>query len=672
MLNNKNSILSLALILFIVLFPLARYDSADIYNPLPVDDSSIGYYQSTTCNISIFEVYFENLNVENIQYNAHNYAGLECYGKVTGVDKVGDTFIVSIGTNPSLSFVIQILIWSFLLFFIKKKDDQIFKPSSLSLIIIPVVFTIQQFSERRFYSYENKYFSSELSFDNYNLFIIFIAIYLCSILFNISLQTRISNIINYLPFVFVLVGTFNGFNLNFYILLLSLLGVNNLLYGGIKSRLNKIYLIFGIFWLLSHKDSDSFFDTDKIRGFINSSNTATSQFYWILVIGLVLNGIYLIYIKSKIDIPLLMRNCLLSGSSMVLFGLLGASSNLVNFLNFYIFGQNKTGMRTFESVAGNTWRGFSASAESAGEYYGFILILYFLSFMYRKISFTYLDVPMLAIVLFGLYKTNNFAAQLSLLLLTLSIVLYRKFNTAISKRSFLIGLISSLVIFGGFILNRYDYTYLSTELLYEASLHSNLYTDQSNYQKTVLVTEFFDAEDLNTLFKIKNPDKASSSLLGLLEIYTPTIGIPFVPNIVSLISVASILINRTEMWGIFIAKYSPNFTEILFGNGPNQLNNYLYSHKVRLDLPEVKLTSLYLPHSSLADLYVFTGLVGIGIILFLAIRLLTKESNNKYFKIMVIFILINFLKSDSILYVNSLLLLLLSIILTKEAEYKNE
>jgi hypothetical protein len=242
----------------------------------------------------------------------------------------------------------------------------------------------------------------------------------------------------------------------------------------------------------------------------------------------------------------------------------------------------------------------------------------------------------------------------------------------ISKRSFLIGVISSLVIIGGFVLNKYEYTYLSTELLYEASLHSNLYTDQSNYQKTVLITEFFDAEDLNTLFYIKNPDKASSSLSALVDIYTPTIDIPILPNLVSLISVASILINRTEMWGIFIAKYSPNFNEILFGNGPNQLNNYLYSHEVRLDLPESKITSLYLPHSSLADMYIFTGLIGVGLILFLVIRLLTNKSSNQHFKIILIFLLINFLKSDSILYVNSSLLLLLSIVLTKGYEYKNE
>ena len=58
--------------------------------------------------------------------------------------------------------------------------------------------------------------------------------------------------------------------------------------------------------------------------------------------------------------------------------------------------------------------------------------------------------------------------------------------------------------------------------------------------------------------------------------------------------------------------------------------------------------------------------------LFLAIRLLTKESKNEKFKIIVIFLLINFLKSDSILYVSSLLLLVLSIVLIKENNSINE
>ena len=81
--------------------------------------------------------------------------------------------------------------------------------------------------------------------------------------------------------------------------------------------------------------------------------------------------------------------------------------------------------------------------------------------------------------------------------------------------------------------------------------------------------------------------------------------VPIVPNFVSLISLISILINRTEMWGIFIAKYSPNLLEALFGNGPYQLNNYLFLQDITLDMPEEKLDSLFLPHSSFLDIIVF-------------------------------------------------------------------
>ena len=672
MIINKRAVLVFLLIIFIILFPLARHDSEDVYNPLPVDDVSIGYYQSTTCNISFFEVYFENLSNESIQYNPHNYAGLECYGKITGVDKVGDTFIVSIGTNPSLSFTIQIILWSIILVFMRKNDKEVFKLTNVSLVILPLIITFQQISEKRFYSYENKYFNSEFSLVNYNLFIVFITIYLLTLFLNTALKTRIANVINYIPFAFLLVGTFNGFNLNFYILILALLGINNLMYGGFNSRFNKTYFLFSVFWILGQKDSYTFFDTDKIRGLINSSNNISSKVYWILIIGLVINGFYFLYIKSEIKLRLLVRNFLVSGSLMVVFGLLGASSSLLNFLNFYIFGQNKTGMRTFDSIAGNTWRGFSASAESAGEFYGFIIFLYFLCLLHQKINFTFIDGPLLIVIMFGLYKTNNFAVVLSLSFLLMATILYHRFSTKVSKRIFLIGTISSLVVFGLFIINKYDYTYLSTELLYEASLHSNLYTDQSNYKKSILVTDFFDAGDLNTVFNIENPNKASSTLMGLIEIYTPTVGIPFVPNLVSLISITSILINRTEMWGIFIAKYSPNFTETFFGHGPYQLNNYLYSHEVRLDLPEEKLSSLFLPHSSFADLIIFTGIVGICLLSFLMTRLLLKPSNSSYMKILVIFLVINFLKSDSILYVSSLLLFFLSTILIKEKVGLNE
>ena len=102
MLKNKTTTFFVFLILFIVFFPFYRHDTNDIYEAVEINEISIGYYQSTTWNIYLYEVYLKNIRTENIQYNAHNYAGVECFGKITGVDKVGNTFIVSIGTNSSL------------------------------------------------------------------------------------------------------------------------------------------------------------------------------------------------------------------------------------------------------------------------------------------------------------------------------------------------------------------------------------------------------------------------------------------------------------------------------------------------------------------------------------------------------------------------------------------
>ena len=121
------------------------------------------------------------------------------------------------------------------------------------------------------------------------------------------------------------------------------------------------------------------------------------------------------------------------------------------------------------------------------------------------------------------------------------------------------------------------------------------------------------------------------------------------------------LINRTEMWGIFIAKYSPNLLEAMFGSGPMQLNGYLYKHDVRLDVPKYKLEALFLPHSSILDILIFFGFFGLFITVGSILYLIMKNYNLGIFKILTIFMLVNLLKSDSILYINSLLFFLFCI-----------
>ena len=96
---SKKNFVIVFLISFLIVFPFWRESSENIYPALEVNDTSIGYYQSTTCNISLLSVVKANVNNDlKIKYNNNNYAGIECFGKVTGLDKVNDLYIVSIGT----------------------------------------------------------------------------------------------------------------------------------------------------------------------------------------------------------------------------------------------------------------------------------------------------------------------------------------------------------------------------------------------------------------------------------------------------------------------------------------------------------------------------------------------------------------------------------------------
>ena len=117
------------------------------------------------------------------------------------------------------------------------------------------------------------------------------------------------------------------------------------------------------------------------------------------------------------------------------------------------------------------------------------------------------------------------------------------------------------------------------------------------------------------------------------------------------------------MWGIFIAKYSPDTYEAIFGFGPMQLNKYLYEQKVRLDVPKNLQSSLFLPHSSIADTLIFFGILGLFIALCLIIYVLFKSNKNHIMFLPTIFLILNISKSDSLLYINSFILTLFCLLI---------
>lgn len=655
----------------VIFLPFWIHDSTDTIEPQRITNEFIGYYQSNTCDISLFEVYAKNIGNKNtVIYNNNYYAGIECFGKVTGLDKVGDRFIVSIGTNTSLSFLIQSFIWLFLIFLITPENNRKV-PFKFSIFVLPLLFTFQHIAESRFYERLNIYYTNlgEGLLTNYHLLGTFFIYVLIFIILNDLMTQREEMLVNYIPFTFLFVFTFGGMNINFYLIILSFFGLKNVLKSESNVIFNCTYVIFSFLWITSTtRDQNSFFDTDKLRGFINSSNNKLSLIFWIAIFFLLLNGLHYLYKHSKINISKLQNNFLISGSLLFILGTLGSTSSLLNFLNNHIFGQNKRGISNLTSIAGNTWRGFSASAESLGEFYGFVIALFLILFITHKRPITRQQYIMLGFTILGLYRTNNFAVAVSLLLIILIFLV--EHYLSIRKIKSIIYILSTSIFFIAtyFVINEMNYEYLSTQLLYEASLHSNFFTYTDNYGKSLQIEALFNEQRIYYLINILGDNSVSTSIKTLSEIFYQNFNFPVLPNLVALISTVSLLINRSEMWGIFIAKYSPNMVESMFGYGPNQLNGYLYNQKVRLDVPLEKISGLYLPHSSILDILVFFGLIGLFFSAAFIIYTIVSKSTNPAYKYLLIFLAINILKSDSLLYINSLMLFALTFYLVRTKE----
>ena len=303
-------------------------------------------------------------------------------------------------------------------------------------------------------------------------------------------------------------------------------------------------------------------------------------------------------------------------------------------------------MKSLSSTDGNTWRGLAPSAEAAGEYYAFTVLLVALLYFSKKIKVNNIEIIFLFINLFGLMRSNNFAATVSLFLF---IIVYFLLKTNVAfKMKLIILFFGPVICFSIYIFNNYSYESASKALLQNAfkatefnidlpgDQFSNTAVDNLNFGEILSYPE----EDTNI----------SNSLYFLTKRYTYSQDIKYVPNSVAVISTISLPINRSEKWGIFIAKYNPDFLSLAFGNGPQQITEYYLGHRTKIN------SGLVLPHSSLLDYLIFYGVFGLSIIIALIFLTVWKNKNNYLYVPLVSFLILNLLKSDSLLYSSSLIL----------------
>ena len=654
--KNKNKYLKIILIFIVLISPFLNNDS-NLENAVEIlNFESIGFYQTNTCNYGFYEFLQKNLGKEYlIQLDKSSL--IKCFFRINSADVVNKNIVVYIGTNINLDLIIQSIFWLLLISLIPKQNYKINNKKYLASLLTTLLAFLHLISESGFYELSSKHYTIELK-ENYLLFSLLITIFITLNIFGDLVEFRKKNLIYFLPYTFLVTMTFNSLNINLILLFIIFFGFNYLF----ENKNYLIYLIlpfFFVFLWISFIDSKIyFFDIDKLKGFSSSTYNYLSIIFWSLSWIFLIIGI-LDIIKSaadKFDINKLRLHFLLAGSLTVAFSIFAASNNLLNFIFYYYLGLNKFPSISYASVAGNAWRGISSSAEAIGEYFAYTILFSILIRLFiRNQKFRKIELAMFPIIIYGLYKSNNFSASL-LLITLLTIALLNKYLSKSKIINISLVLITILLPFIVIYIDSSIPLEESSKKLIreglEISYIENL--EKNEYGENAIDQDRY----LELLLSEENLNQVSTSLKYLVEKYHYSKR-NNIPNVTTFISSIASPINRSEKWGIFFGKYNPNAQKFLFGTGVNHIGNYYLSHNTKLNY------GLVLPHSSILSYLVFVGAIGLALIFFIIFKFLFKNRENNIYIYLNLFLLVNLIKSDSLLYLSSFILFIFTLNLFK-------
>ena len=366
--KNKNFSLKLILLLLLVVLPWTVNNSSEDLKAQEITDD-LSFYQINTCEFSLMEILIKNPKVayqKHFKIRPNHYSSYQCFGTVTGIDRIGNTFFIAVGTNALIGIILKSLTLLLCFSLIKTHESHIkflSRKYNSILLLSSIILTYGIYAEKRFYS-KSLYFLNLEQLSSY--IILFAFIFFVTFLCLEFINNRFENIINFFPFMFLFIAVIGGLNLHIYTFIFTIIGVYSLFE---KQKNMYIYLsllfIGPFFWISNSNKYNYTLDLDKIVGFSSSSMDIHSTTYWSIIFFLTFNGLHILIKKNlqNINLELIKNNFLITSFLVVVFGLLGANATLFNFLNFFYFGQNKTGMNTLNVVDGNAWRGFFPSAK---------------------------------------------------------------------------------------------------------------------------------------------------------------------------------------------------------------------------------------------------------------------------------------------------------------------
>jgi len=367
----------------------------------------------------------------------------------------------------------------------------------------------------------------------------------------------------------------------------------------------------------------AFFNVGKLRGFTSSIFEFNANLYWIIFTYLLIKGIWRIYTlnKESFKLSISTKNLSIASGVLLLLGTLSANFPIFNFFSYYFLGLQRYGVESKTPFAFSqdvyelkiAWRGIFPSSETIGEFYG-LCLLFSLFYIVKTSNISPLHYIGIFASSLGLYFSDN---RTAIVLIFLSTLFYISIKNGRSLKLVKLKYVGLITIIFSFIL-----IFIT---------QSSSFSDSYKFMSDAIISKAF-------IFKKEYAISSFTSFISGLENSKVS------STIFGFISVIGYLLNRSEMWGLFVARYNPTYSELLFGTGPLNFGQ-LYG-EIPINSPD----SLLLPHSSILSYLVFIGLIPLLLLLFLLLKDLYKNRDNTEFVIFSIYIFVNIFKNDSMNY----------------------
>ena len=620
------------LVIFVLLFAPWFNSSSEKIDYIPeLSQEANPFYEINPCKISLFEFFNANkksLYQDHYFFRPNNKSSISCFGKITGIavqqNNLQTQFVISVGTNSLINLLLQGSIWLLLLGFVKKSVQKLNLKNylhNIAILFTAYLLAFSIYAQQRFY--DESFYLLDLNKNSSYILMFLIFLLLTKNLVEVYLE-RSTQLINMLPFIFFIFGIFSGYNIVLFSIIFMYSGICSLIERKFNSKFLILYLSLSFWWLINSNGS-FYFNPGKFRGFTNSVYEFNSNLFWIVFFLLLLLGVFR-ELKNNVqyfELSQFTKYFSYSSSIILLAGLISSNFPSLNFFSSYYLGLQRNVVELTNPFAFDefgvkiSWRGISPSSETIGEFFGLCLLVnLFDIFQKSKLEkFNYLGIIFSGI---GLYFSDNRTSIVLVFFVIVSLFIKSskpKLFVKVSSRRKLILFISLLGLLYLFTLSD-TYSFYSESLISKSRI---IQYDSIFSSYLILLINSFEQENL------------------LYYIF-------------GFFSAVGYLLNRSEMWGIFFARFNPTINELLVGSGPLTLGQ-LYG-EIKID----DLTTFLLPHSSFLSYVVYFGLIPVIYLMYKFFKLLRENKENFMFFSTSIFIFLNVIKNDSLNYFSSFLL----------------